>query len=240
MFFVYEGVHSVTIGEKNTWKDWHLIPSMRPSFSPPLPKNNFIDLPGGSGTLDLSESLTGYPLYNDRTGSWEFVLADQETPYQDVYSEIMNYLQGRRYKAILEDDKYFCYDGKFWINEERSASEYSVIVIEYNVYPYKLERNTSNEPWLWDPFDFKYGVIRNFQSIVVNGTLTVILPKSEMPSSPIITANSNGMKVQCNGTTYDLNNGKTIIPNIVVNEKEITLLFTGIGTISINYQGGRL
>ena len=28
--------HSITIGDKNTWDDWHLIPATRPLFHPSL------------------------------------------------------------------------------------------------------------------------------------------------------------------------------------------------------------
>ena len=59
--------HSITFGDKNTWDDWHLIPSKRPSFNPPNVKSQYVDIPGGNGVLDLTESLTGYPLYNTRT-----------------------------------------------------------------------------------------------------------------------------------------------------------------------------
>lgn len=238
--FYYNQEHSVTFGEKNTWEDWKLIPNTRPSFSPPQPKNTFLDIPGGNGTIDLSESLTGYPLYQDRTGSWEFIVADQERPWSDVYSEIMTYLQGKRFSVVLEDDPYFHYEGRFWVNEYRSDPNYSLIVIEYMVGPYKLEPNNSVEPWLWDPFDFKYGVVRNFGNLTVDGELRVVLPTSEIPSSPLITSNGTDLKVQYNGATYDLSNGVTVIPSITVKDKEITLIFTGNGTVSINYRGGRL
>ena len=46
--------HSITFGEKNTWDDWHLIPSSRPVFNPPVFREKFIDIPGVSGLLDLS------------------------------------------------------------------------------------------------------------------------------------------------------------------------------------------
>lgn len=240
MTFYYNGAHSVTIGEKNTWKDWSLIPFTRPSFQPPLPKNNFAEIPGGNGTLDLSESLTGYVLYEDRVGSWEFIVSDQATSWYDIYSDILSYLQGKRFNAVLEDDKYFHYQGRFWLNEERSEPESSRIVIEYQVYPYKMEPNSSNEPWLWDPFDFKYGVIRNSYNLEVNGTLTVILPRSIEPVSPIIVATGNGLSVRYGGVTYPLQNGTNIIPQILVHNQEVTLVFTGNGTISVNYRGGRL
>lgn len=246
MSFYYDETHSITIGEKNTWKDWKLIPNSRPSFQPPLPKNNFTEIPGGNGTLDLSESLTGYVIYEDRVGSWEFILADQETPFQDIYSEIMNYLQGKRLKATLEDDKYFYYEGRFWVNEERSEPAYSLIVIEYRVYPYKREVNSSMEQWLWDPFDFKYGVIRTFvnQEIVSGEDLRIVLPKTEEPVSPIfIVSNSDNLKVWYRvepiSVSHNLHDGTNIVPQITLN-KETVLVFQGKGIVSIDYRGGRL
>ena len=44
--------HSITIGSKNTWDDWYLIPSSRPVVNPPKPKTKYIDIPGADGHLD--------------------------------------------------------------------------------------------------------------------------------------------------------------------------------------------
>src|SRR5690625_7190522 len=96
--------HSITFGDKNTWDDWHLIPSKRPSFNPPTVKSQYVDIPGGNGVLDLTESLTGYPLYNTRTGSWTFYVENGFKPWDELYSEISNYLHGQKLRAILEDD----------------------------------------------------------------------------------------------------------------------------------------
>ncbi len=41
--------HSITIGNKNTWDDWHLIPATRPLFNPPTVKTNMVNIPGGDG-----------------------------------------------------------------------------------------------------------------------------------------------------------------------------------------------
>ena len=74
--------HSITFGDKNTWDDWHLIPSSRPLFNPPTPKTKYQDIPGANGKLDLSEALTGYPVYDNRIGSFEFYVMNG---YQEWY-----------------------------------------------------------------------------------------------------------------------------------------------------------
>ena len=53
--------HSITIGDKNTWDDWKMIPVSRPVVAPPVEKVLSVDVPGRDGTTYLSKSLTGYP-----------------------------------------------------------------------------------------------------------------------------------------------------------------------------------
>jgi hypothetical protein len=151
--------HSITFGDKNTWDDWHLIPSSRPLFNPPTVKTKTIDIPGGNGVIDLSESLTGYPVFNNREGSIEFVIVDQDTSWVDIFSMISNYLHGRRMKAILEDDPGHYYEGRFSVNSWKSDKDWSKITIDYSVGPYKWELQSSLDDWLWDTFSFVNGVI---------------------------------------------------------------------------------
>jgi hypothetical protein len=151
--------HSITFGDKNTWDDWGLAPSSRPVFDPPTVKTKTIDIPGGNGVIDLTESLTGYPVYNNRSGSIEFIVVDQDREWYDIYSEIMNYLHGQMMKAILEDDRGYYYEGRFSVNSWKSNKDWSRITIDYDVNPYKWSVLSSLDDWLWDPFSFKDGVI---------------------------------------------------------------------------------
>ena len=235
--------HSITFGNKNTWDDWHLIPSTRPLFNPPSTKTHYLDIPGGNGKIDLSESLTGYPVYDNRTGSNEFYVANGYVSWEKLYSEIMNYLHGRTMKAYLEDDPYFYYEGRFEVNQWKSDKYWSTITINYDVYPYKKEPNSSLEPWLWDPFDFEYGIIREYGDLEVSGTLSVeILGRAEFisPTINVDSVDGSGMTVQFNGKTYKLIDGSNIVPEIVIGEKTKTLTFSGNGSVSIEYQGGSL
>ena len=66
--------HSINFGNKNTWDDWKIVPASRPVFKSPALKKKTIEIPGADGFIDLSESLTGYPVYSNREGSFEFVV----------------------------------------------------------------------------------------------------------------------------------------------------------------------
>ena len=161
--------HSITFGEKNTWDDWHLIPSSRPVFSPPQPNIRLLNIPGRSGSLDVTDTF-GEVVYADRTGSFEFYVDHETEPttkevaderdfttwesWADAYSSIANYLHGQKFQAILEDDPHFYYEGRFMVNEWRSNANFSTIVISYTVQPYKFTIREAGDDWLWDDFFF--------------------------------------------------------------------------------------
>ena len=232
--------HSIRIGVKNTWDDWHLIPATRPLFNPPTVKENMVNIPGGDGVLDLTASLAGRPTYNNRTGSWTFYVQNGFKDWSVLYSEIMVYLHGQTFKAILEDDPAYFYDGRFSVNQWKSDKDYSQIVINYNVGPYKKEINNTGSDWLWDPFNFETGIIRNYKNLSVLTSLTVVVEGDMMDSVPIIIASVSGMQVTYEGKTYSLSKGANTIPQIVLHSGENTLIFAGQGTITIENTGGRL
>ena len=232
--------HSITIGSKNTWDDWHLIPATRPLFNPPTVKTNMVNIPGGDGVLDLTTSLAGRPTYNNRTGSWTFYVQNGFKDWSALYSEIMVYLHGQELRAILEDDPAYFYEGRFSVNQWKSDKDWSQIVIDYNVGPYKKEINNTGSDWLWDPFNFETGVIRNYQNLSVLTSLTVVIEGDMMDSIPVIICSASGMSVLYEGTTYNLAKGANTNPNIVLHQGENTLTFYGQGTITIENTGGRL
>lgn len=137
--------HSITFGDKNTWDNWHIVPSSRPVFNPPKQKKNTLDIQGGNGIIDLSESLTGYPVYNNREGSFEFIVMNDYKPWQETYSDICDYIHGRKMKAVLEDDPHYYYEGRFSVNDWKSDKDWSKITIDYNVSPYKTRKVDSKE-----------------------------------------------------------------------------------------------
>lgn len=241
--------HSIIFGSKDTWVDWCLFPSSRPVFNPPLPKTTFVDLPGADGQLDLTTALTGDVAYNDRTGSLEFIVDNGQLSdynpktWAKLYSEIMDYLHGKLLKATLEDDPLYYYEGRFSVNNWKSDPHNSKITIDYTVKPYKLEKWSSLDDWEWDPFNFDDSIVREYKDLKVDGSLTLIVVGRRMAVTPSFIVKSDdgkGLKVKFNGTTYDLPDGTSRVVNIKTVEGENTLEFTGNGTVSVDYRGGRL
>ena len=231
--------HSVTFGNKNSWTDWHLIPSSRPVINPPPVRTNFIEVPGMDGAYDMTEWLTGRPNYQNRTGSLEFVVANDYTSWEVAYSTIMNYLHGKRMTLRLEDDPEYYYEGRFAVSQWKSDKWYSIIVINYTMDPWKKRNNSTAEPWRWDPFNFYTGVIQDFSAYPIEGTESVVIYGGAYPEAPKFTC-SSPMTLTFKNNTYSLPAGETTFETIILDEGANTLTFSGNGVVGIDYRGGSL
>lgn len=233
----------VTFGTKHSYRDWGLLLKSRPVISPPSPKTVYVDIPGSDGVIDLTESLTGDVKFDNRTIKCEFVVLDARNRWSDIYSEIMDYLHGQRMRVRLDEDPTYYYEGRLQVNEWKSDKVTSTITIEGDVEPYKMEMFSSLEDWEWDSFNFETGIIRDYKEIRVDESLTFTIEgrrKSVVPSFTVVSDDGSGLQVRFNGTTYDLPDGTSRVLNIVIKNGTNTLYFTGNGTVSIDYRGGRL
>lgn len=248
--------HSITIGDKNTWTDWHLIPATRPLVNPPPVKTNMIEIPGADGTLDLTETLAGRAVYGDRTGSWTFYVDNGHATWSSIYSTIMAYLHGKQMTCVLEDDPAFYYEGRFSVNQWLSEASNSKIVINYEVGPYKLYSLDTGDRWLWDPFNFESGIIRSFRNMTVRigEPLTVTIIGDVLEVIPTINANfqtGTAMTLDFEGYSFKLKKGNNVLSDVVIKEGRNVLTFrltrttTGAqtntpGKVTIKLIGGRL
>ena len=148
----------------NTFRDWHIMPLGRPTISPPQQKIQKIDIPGSNGELDLSNSLTKYPVFGNRTGSMTFAVDYDKTDWLTAYTKIMRFLQGVNVRMILEDDPLYFYEGAVYVEDFNSRNDgtWSEITLGYDLQPYRRSIYTSiDDDWLWDPFNFETDVIQS-------------------------------------------------------------------------------
>lgn len=232
-------IFGVTFGDKHTYRDYGMLPKTRPTVAPPAIRTNYVDVPGLDGQLDLSEALTGRIGYQTRDFSAEFLVIDARNRWDTLYSELLDTLHGQRVKIILDEDPGYYYVGRVTVGKLTSDKKTATISIKAVCDPYKLESTTSLEDWLWDSFNFESGIIRDYRAITVDGTRTLTIPGTRRPCIPIITA-SGEVSVRFGGTTYALQAGDNHISGICITSGDNALTFSGSGTVSINYQGGRL
>ena len=173
--------HSITFGNKNTWTDWHIVPTSRPVIVPPKPKTKYVDVPGADGSIDLTESLAGRSFYSDREGSIEFVVLNDfnvdnyKYSWSDVYMEILAHLHGKRMTMILEDDPNYYYEGRFMVDSWSPDDYNSKITISYRLNPYKFTTD-----YLYLPIDFESGYY-DANGDPQNSTLNIRTKASSLP-----------------------------------------------------------
>lgn len=248
--------HSITFVSEsgtqvNTWGDWHLIPTSRPTVALPEFESKSVEVPGMNGSLDLSTALTGKPVFKNRNGTFEFHVANGYDDWYILYSKIANFLHGKKFKVILEDDDAYYYEGRLTFDIWQPSENNSSVTFGYDLKPYKYERISSIEDWLWDPFDFRYGAIRDYRNLEVDGTLEVVIEAiSEEPSKPIIhveSITSDTLLVKhptLPSSGVELHEGVNVIRNLELvrrsNGDSKPLVFVGTGVISIEYRGTSL
>lgn len=130
--------HSVTIGDKNTWEDWRLIPGSPPTIPIPAIKKKFVELPAGNGSIDLTGFLANGPYYGMREGTWEFAITDQERTREETASMIAHYLHGKRFeKIVLEDDPEHYYSGRLEFGGIKVGKTFSTLSIAFTIDTFK-------------------------------------------------------------------------------------------------------
>ena len=232
-------IYGVTFGEKHTFRDWGLLPAERAKVSPAEPKYNISEIPGSDEVIDYTDTLDGHVHYKQREYSQKFNIIKPRSSWFSIYSDIMDYLQGKKLKMILDEDPTYYYEGRFQVDEWNSEEKYSTITIIGSIYPYKMETSSSTEDWIWDTLDFENGIIREYGNLTLDGSLEVTVIGSRRISVPIITVSSD-MEVDFQGKTYQLTTGDNEIPDIEIGDGEYELTFRGNGTVTISYRGGRL
>lgn len=198
--------HGITIGSIHTWKDLYLIPVCRPIVQAPTEKTMTLDIEGMNGTADLSHSLTGYPVFNDREGSWQFYLDTEryqekhrfygpvgDMAYWDIQRRLMEEMKAPfRAKIILDDEPLVYYIGRVWVNGKPSYQyDHAKITLQYRLYPFKYLVKEPNGDWLWDPFCFETDLatpqMKNV-AIKAGKEKTFTLVDTDKPSAVFVTS----------------------------------------------------
>ena len=121
----------------HTYRDWGLIPASRPVVELPEVKTSYVecDALDGSG-IDVTEALTGYPLYKNRAFEQAFYRQGKDNwPYE--FDKVFNWLHGQQVKMILDDDPSHFYTGRISIKELKSDQYWSEITISGDLDPFK-------------------------------------------------------------------------------------------------------
>lgn len=261
----YTEEHSVSFGElvtktsdgltywdfsnyANTWTDWHLIPSTRPSIENPTIITKFVEIPGADGMLDLTDYLTGNPVYGQRQGSLSFIIDNDHEHWETIREKIVAELHGKRVKMRLMDDPEYYYEGRFTVGKVDPGADHSSISISYQLDPYKIKINTEGStPMLWDPFNFEkdydyYTAFPGGSNVETQGIPagTYYIYAGDYAFAPVATWVSGTVTVKFRGVEETLSSAGSITLGTTVRNARNTLTITGNGRVNIVWRGGSL
>ena len=229
----------LTIGDKHTYRDFGLTMT---SFYIPLPevRRNVIEIPYASGSIDYTD-ITGEPAYNDREGlKFTFAIHDKSwEDWESIKTKIAMYLHGKKLKMIPDNDTGYYYLARLHLDSEKKFKSYGTITLTGTADPFKYDLLMSDEDWLWDPFSFITGVIRNYANIQVVNGLEFTLAAGGMNSVPefVVTSTTN-LSLTYGGKVYEMpTTGTYRFPQIKVGSQPVTILFGGSGNVTIRYRG---
>ena len=115
------------------------------TLTPPTPKTYIVDIPGGNGKIDLTESLLGDVAYDNRKMEFVFHVIDVED-YEMIKTEISNYLHGKSFDYKLTFDPEYTYHGRFSVesyshNVYSNVNKVGTIKVSIDAKPFKHKKN---------------------------------------------------------------------------------------------------
>lgn len=203
----------------NTYDDFGLILGHK-SIPKPSIKTNYIDNPGGHGTIDLTEA-DGEVKYDDITASFPFAMVNKFADLPSAISEISNVLHGKKFKIFCYDDPDYYYLGRLSIDEYKINYARGSFVINALVEP------------------FKYKKYKSVYSYDIDGSKRITCFNAKKRVVPEITLDSE-MTIEYKGATYVLSAGTHKILNFYFDEGAYDFMVYGTGNIKIEYQEGSL
>ena len=229
--------------EFHTFDDWNLYITNTDCIGNPEQYTNFVEVPGRDGRLDMSEALTGRPVYLGRKLKIELSSARPKTMWDATVSYFRNHINGRVCRITFDNDMSYFWRGRVHVDDFSSVMTLGKFTVNVDAEPYKYSIHQSSEPWLWNPFNFQTDVITYQGAWDIVGALEVTIPAGHMPTVPtfVVSDYHDPLLMNYKGVTYTLVSGSNTFPEIMVGGDEaVELDFTGYSKVQIVYRGGSL
>lgn len=203
----------------NTAYDWGLVLTAK-AVSDAEPKTNYQELAGVSGTIDMTESLTGEVAYSDRTLTASFSASEGTAKEREaLLRKITAALHGRRVRIVEPDNPEHYLVGRVKVKNEQNSHAYSTFNIE-----------ATCEPW-------RYAVNESERRVDVknNRTDVVIHNDGVRAVCPVITV-AGKVNITDNGATTELTSGSYKITDIRLQPGANVIGVSGSGSVVFTYR----
>lgn len=208
-------LYGVTINGVNTLTEYGLFLCADLVIGEPRLKENYIDIPGGNGSLNLSYSPQGYAVYEDRAISFTLFKPMDEEERNRLATMLRNAWHGQEVNLILPNDLTHYWVGVIQFGEI-SGYNSGEIRVTMRAAPFKLANSLTS----------------------VSGTGEVTLSNERMPAVPTVTA-TEAVTLAWNGYSVAISPGTQRIPQLVLQSGDTVVTVNG-GSVTFEYREGSL
>lgn len=227
----------------HTLRDWGMAIRNNNYIGDVVHESRYVDVPGSDGFLDFSESIAGRRIFKERTINIELGGKKPRNDWDSIISDIRNQIEGKKVRIIFDNDTGFYWTGRAKIKEfdrNREIGTFTLSIPKADPYKYKTEDST--EDWLWDTLDFETGIIDEDPTILLTEaeniqSYTIVAGGAPfVPEIQVSSIGETGISMTACGENYTLVKGKNRFADIVIDQEDVTLIFSGIGELIINFR----
>ena len=211
-----------TIGGLHTLIDLGLVITNGDVDEPPEPKTSLVEVPGSSRVIDLTDALTGRPEFGTRKVKLSLAGEKDVSAWAPFMAGLRAKLHGRRCDIVLDSEPDLAYSGRVSVGTLTRTGRAGTFDIEAECDPYRYETAPTDGSWLWDPFSFEHGVIREYGDIRVDGACTVGIAGTQDVTVPVLHLSDVDASVPpylvYAGAKHELHEGRNRVPEVRIAE----------------------
>lgn len=218
--------YACTINGKHTYYYYGLYVTNTAPIAPPEVRTQYIEVPGRNGNLDLTDALTGRPVYGDREITLELGGKKPAHEWPRFFSRFLADVHGKKVKIIFDNDPHCYYVGRAVVS---GAYERGNEIATFSV-------SITAEPYKYSIFDTLPPVTATAAGISqrIEGSQYLTVPEFTVTGGPV------GLKIGDGSYTLPVGTSKNY--EIMIDNDTYKYTYTGTGTetVQIKYKRGWL
>lgn len=210
----------LTIGTYNTAEQLWTLASW--SISASEYHENFLDVPGRDGALDLSAALTnGAPTYHSRTLTVKLECSEGTRLEREAAINTMtNWLDGWRQDIVLPDDPGHYITGRVSVAKEYNDNAHAAVTVTAVCDPWRYAKDET-------VYTLTAATTEKTQALANAGRRTAV---------PLLTITGGTVLLKYGGFSWSLGDGTYQLPDLTLPQGGGSLTYSGTGTLRISYR----
>lgn len=217
-------MYQFKISDYYTYDTWGL--SLLSYFiGTPQPKYNYVDIPFGNGSIDLTEAIANSVQYSDRTIEATFAMIGDRNTNQNQHSLIKALIHGQKKTIVIPEEENYYYVGRTSIGGLENQNGVNIFDVSMICEPYK----------------YKNDITSVNLTVGTSGTLTHVFANDVMKTVPTFIVSAE-TQIVFGSYSITVNAGTHQLANVIFQygNNEVTFNAVDGTTIDVTYQEGAL